>query len=196
MLKLIKKNKKTNRWSRNKNFHSRLCLDVNSLFETSTIDISTDSWGVCKRALATKTKLIRNQYIILIKRKKADGRLFICLTHYTETKRHQNWCFLCYHHPMKTIREIRKTLKKKKEKWIKKKEKKNSRKFDLNYFCMKLKENVWAKRTVRVALNTVITREKHQLITAGVYVRITNISTAKVTTQANVIFCRYNTFSF
>lgn len=44
-------------WSKNKNFHSRLCLDVNSLLLESTMDISLISWGVWRRPVPTKTIL-------------------------------------------------------------------------------------------------------------------------------------------
>lgn len=43
------------RWSRNRNFHSRLWRDVNSLLVLSTIDISRMSWGVWSRPVPTNT---------------------------------------------------------------------------------------------------------------------------------------------
>ena len=50
---LVEKNKNTNLWSRNKNFHSRLCLDVNSLL-SSTMDISRTSCDVLRRTVHRK----------------------------------------------------------------------------------------------------------------------------------------------
>lgn len=47
------------RWSRNRNFHSKLCLDVNSLLLQSTIGISLISLGAETLPVPTKTNLKR-----------------------------------------------------------------------------------------------------------------------------------------
>ena len=73
ILALVAKNKSCHLWSRKRNFHSRLCLDVNSLFDTSTSDISTMSCGVWSRALATKTNLRGKKMFVICT--KARGKL-------------------------------------------------------------------------------------------------------------------------
>lgn len=53
------------RWSKNRNFHSRLCRDVNSLRLESSSDTLRISWGVWRQPMHTKRHLERDWFYFL-----------------------------------------------------------------------------------------------------------------------------------
>lgn len=76
-------------WSKNKNFHSRLCLDVNSLFTESTRTISRISCGWCNRPVPTNTSLGP---------KSSESNSPGCKSTNIKIVKANGWCTLYEHH--------------------------------------------------------------------------------------------------